>query len=628
MRISAPLRWIALLAVLIVGNVGFLSEAWAGKSQLGPKTNYSASDIANAVRNSNLNPSLRQYADQMGNLGMFESSGNAGIYNGSCCTGIFQLNRSNLAAAGYTPETYASAGLDEQVRVWANLTNQGANTAVVRQLQQMGTFDGRPVDGAMIMACIQLGTGNCQKMVQSGKCSGFSDINGTTICAMADKMRTGAATPREVSDPFQNISEGSDTSDLSSRPDLQVQECWGCDGVARVVEITGRIGPALINRFGSESAKLMGLIFSIILALLVAGRLFWISRSGGWNDIFWLVMRFTFVITLIGTSSVYTEIVRPYVLVPSMSIGGELGTKLATVGNQAFKNNKSTGVCRYDRISGTDQEIIRAGERVINLVCAVHLTVNEAIKKASEPASKIETADSSERSAFISAILSLFALVVFGVYWLALLLFAAQIVEALIRMGFFVAFAPFLAYAWVYKTTQKTFTNALRSFFYGSVLLVMSGLLSAIMLFILSQGIQKAGDPSTLGVGSAEAIGNTVYFLIYSLATGALAASLMRAAPSLAATIASYQGMSGENSFAGAAVSSIMHGARVAASVGGFVALGAGNLTGRAAGFAGPKAFDFIKGAAKNALGGAKGIPNIPGAASPTQTVKAFSTAP
>ncbi|WP_114944340.1 hypothetical protein [Microvirga calopogonii] len=625
---SAPLRWIALLVIVIVGSVGFISETWAGQSQLGPKTNYSASDIANAVRNSNLNPSLRQYADQMGNLGMFESSGNAGIYNGSCCTGVFQVNRSNLAAAGYTPESYANASLDEQVRVWANLTNQGANTAVVRQLQQMGTFDGQPVDGAMIMACIQLGTGNCQKMVQSGKCSGFSDINGTTICKMADKMRTGASTPREVSDPFQNLAEGTDTSDLSSRPDLNVQECWGCDGVARVVEVTSRIGPVLIQKFGSEAAKLMGIIFGIVFIVLIAGRLFWISRSGGWNDIFWLVMRFTFVITLIGTSSVYTEIVRPYVLIPSMSIGGELGTKLATVGNQAFKNNRSNGVCRYDRISGTDQEIIRAGERVINLVCAVHLTVNEAIKKGSEPASKIETADSSERSLFISFILSIFAFVVFGVYWLALLLFAFQIVEALTRMGFFVAFAPFLAYAWVYKTTQKTFTNALRSFLYGSVLLVMSGLLSAIMLFILSQGIQKAGNPSTLGVGSPEAIGNTFYFLIYSFATGALAASLMRTAPSLAAAIASYQGMTGENSFAAGAVSGIMHGVRVAASVGGVVALGAGNLTGRAAGFVGPKGFGFAKDFIKQRMGGAGGLPNIPGAAPTTQTVKAFSPSP
>ncbi|QRM34990.1 hypothetical protein [Microvirga sp. VF16] len=625
---SAPLRWIALLAVLIVGNVGFISEAWAGKSQLGPKTNYSASDIANAVRNSNLNPSLRQYADQMGNLGMFESGGNAGIYNGSCCTGVFQLNRSNLAAAGYTPEEYANAGLDEQVRVWANLTNQGANTAVVRQLQQMGTFDGQQVDGAMIMACIQLGTGNCQKMVQSGKCSGFSDINGTTICAMAQKMRNGASTPTEVSDPFQNIAEGTDTSDLSSRPDLQVQECWGCDGVARVVEITGRIGPALINKFGTKAAKLMGVIFSIVFALLIAGRLFWISRSGGWNDIFWLVMRFTFVITLIGTGSVYTEIVRPYVLVPSMSLGGELGTKLANVGNNAFKNNKSTGVCRYDRISGTDQEIIRAGESVIKLVCAVHLTVNEAIKKGSEPASRIETADSSARSTIVSFALSIFFFIVFGLYWLALLLFAFQIVEALVRMGFFVAFAPFLAYAWVYKSTQKTFTNALRSFFYGSVLLVMSGLLSAVVLFVLAQGIEKAGNPNAISIGSAQGLGNVIYFLIYSFATAAMAASIMRAAPSLAASISSYQGMAGENSFAAGAVSSIMHGARVAASLGGTVALGAGGLAGRGAGFAGPKVWDFLKGAAKNSLGGAKGIPNIPGAASTTQTVKAFSAGP
>ncbi|MCP6423433.1 hypothetical protein NL463_29425, partial [Klebsiella pneumoniae] len=80
-------------------------------------------------------------------------------------------------------------------------------------------------------------------------------------------------------------------------------------------------------------------------------------------------------------------------------------------------------------------------------------------------------------------------------------------------------------------------------------------------------------NPTTLGV-SLELVGETVYFLIYSFASASIAASLMRAAPSLAASITNYQGMSGEGSFASAGISGIFHGFKVVSSTAGYVALG------------------------------------------------------
>ena len=79
--------------------------------------------------------------------------------------------------------------LQQQVNAWANLTNDGYNSSAVRQLASMSTFDGQKVDASLIASCIQLGTGNCQRMVSSGQCSGFADINGTTICGMARNAR-------------------------------------------------------------------------------------------------------------------------------------------------------------------------------------------------------------------------------------------------------------------------------------------------------------------------------------------------------------------------------------------------------------------------------------------------------
>ncbi len=162
-------------------------------SQMGPRTNYSAAQIQAAVEAApGYNSSLMGDA---GGLGTFESSGNTGINNGSCCTGVFQINTSNLASYGYTPQEYADLSLQQQADVWVNLTNKSASSGPVEQLQQMGTFDGRPVDSNLELACIQLGTGNCQKMINSGSCSGFADRNGTTICDMANNIAAKSGQP-------------------------------------------------------------------------------------------------------------------------------------------------------------------------------------------------------------------------------------------------------------------------------------------------------------------------------------------------------------------------------------------------------------------------------------------------
>lgn len=182
---------ITLVPSLLWAGMG---NALAQKAQYCERTNYSAQEITDAVRNSSLREDLKTTSCSLGGLGRFESGGNKGVYNGSCCTGIFQLNRRNVRDyAGTTPEGYGCMSLQDQTNAWANLTNAGYNTPAVRQLASMSTFDGQKVDASFIASCIQLGTGNCQKMVNSGKCSGFSDINGTTICGMAKNARSQAS---------------------------------------------------------------------------------------------------------------------------------------------------------------------------------------------------------------------------------------------------------------------------------------------------------------------------------------------------------------------------------------------------------------------------------------------------
>ena len=146
----------------------------AAGAQYCERTNYSAQEITNAVQNSSLRDDLKATSCSLGGLGRFESGGNKGVYNGSCCTGIFQLNNANIQKyAGTDRAGYGCESLQQQVNAWANLTNYGYNSSAVRQLASMSTFDGQQVDASLIAACIQLGTGNCQKMVDSGRVLGL-----------------------------------------------------------------------------------------------------------------------------------------------------------------------------------------------------------------------------------------------------------------------------------------------------------------------------------------------------------------------------------------------------------------------------------------------------------------------
>lgn len=168
-------------------------SATAQRQQYCERTNYSAQEITNAVNASPLRDELKATSCSLGGLGRFESGGNKGVYNGSCCTGIFQLNNRNVRDyAGVDRETFGCMSLQDQVNAWARLTNDGYRTGVVRRLTEMGVFDGRRVDASFIAACIQLGVGNCQTMVNSGRCSGFADSNGTTICDMARAAQANA----------------------------------------------------------------------------------------------------------------------------------------------------------------------------------------------------------------------------------------------------------------------------------------------------------------------------------------------------------------------------------------------------------------------------------------------------
>ena len=156
-----------------------------------------AAQVQQAILSSpNASSQLQSYAGAVGNLAMFESGGRLSVYNGSCCYGVLQMNNANIASIrpSVTPEVFRTWSLQQQVNAWSTVMSTALRTYSARTLAGMGTFDGRPVTPSMVLACVQLGVGNCMTMIRSGRCNGFADINGTTICSMADRI-DGTTTP-------------------------------------------------------------------------------------------------------------------------------------------------------------------------------------------------------------------------------------------------------------------------------------------------------------------------------------------------------------------------------------------------------------------------------------------------
>lgn len=247
-----------------------------------------ATDVAHAIRSSpNASPQLKQYAEAIGNLAMFESGGRLSVYNGSCCYGVLQLTSSNIKAAlGMSTDTFRRLPLQDQVDAWATIMSKAIRDPVVGRLSALGTFDGRKVDGNMVLACVQLGQANCMTMLRSGRCGGFSDLNGTTICRMADQIAGGATSPAATT-PTSAVgdlglgSTGPVTGYGGSYTGAPKDSCIS-DGYGHCASISASIAKG----FKSGSGVTMDELRNVIQMLTVAGTLLIMGSAltGLWRE--------------------------------------------------------------------------------------------------------------------------------------------------------------------------------------------------------------------------------------------------------------------------------------------------------------------------------------------------------
>jgi hypothetical protein len=559
---SVNIRSVIGLVLSLLFTAVFSDVASAGaRQQLGPTGTYSAADISAAVQNSTVNSTFKSYGNDIGSLAQFESGGNAGVYNGSCCTGLLQINRSNLAQQGYTPESYANAGLQTQVDVWLKVTNQGANTAPVRQLQSMAasgqTFDGQKVDGSLVLACIQLGTGNCQKMMASGSCSGFADSNGTTICKMADKIRGGSNGQTTPNNSTGNDTQTSGQASQSTTQSLQsildqAKKCWICEVVTRSSMISSKIIPLMSQALVTQGLSLTAAIFGLVMIFTV-GSVFLLPGMLDWAEFFRLCARFVLVFTLLSSPSFAQDWVLGWGYNAATGLGVAIGQIGAQVSDSSLSVQSDPATCVYDT-NDLDDIALKLGA----LTCRVHNAAYGPVVAAAFYLVK-DQPDSSVQDKARAGVILLFAIFLALSAFLALATFAMSIVEALLRMGIVLSLSPILLFLWVFRSTRNIFTNSLQMLFYSFLLLSFTGILTSMSVFVMQVmmglAINKStatlndvfnylnSNPQMTNFDSGESLSAFLRFALFSIAGVMVAMHLIRAGAGIAGSLAQVQGM-------------------------------------------------------------------------------------
>lgn len=199
MRISFRLI-LPLLALVFACSALFGAGRAQAASYYPGNVQYTHAELVSIFQNSG-NSYLASNATSFANMAInVESGGNTAIYNGTCCTGLMQMNKANLKEfCGCTSQEYAAMNGQQQIAIYSKYMDQAAGSSAVKQLQalqaQGGSINGQKVDGAMIAACIQLGAGNCAKSI-GNNCSGVSRAEGgdgyNNICTMAKGANGGS----------------------------------------------------------------------------------------------------------------------------------------------------------------------------------------------------------------------------------------------------------------------------------------------------------------------------------------------------------------------------------------------------------------------------------------------------
>lgn len=195
----------------LVGVASSLGVALGASFYPGGNT-YSQSEITQFFANSS-NSFLSNNASTFGAISWYESgrTGNTGVYNGSCCTGLMQFNGANVAKyAGTTPENFATWSGQKQIDAYTKYFDKVSQEPGNRRAQDLANSGGyigdHKVDAHTVAACAQFGDKNCRAAIAnncSDKRNGFGGDGYRTVCGLAEESRKigGKANPGKNCSP-------------------------------------------------------------------------------------------------------------------------------------------------------------------------------------------------------------------------------------------------------------------------------------------------------------------------------------------------------------------------------------------------------------------------------------------
>jgi hypothetical protein len=514
-----------LLAAILIGMPGTINLAVASYD-LAQNVHVSNADIAASLERNGYAQSFSQAAANLSS-NVENGSGDLGLYNGSCCTGVLQMNQANLLQYCHcTPTQYAGMTLDEQTKYWGQLTIDGFKSTTLQKLNAMTTFDGQPVDDALKLACIQLGTGNCNKMISSGSCSGFADSNGTSICTMAAKIRNGPpgsppipagtqsasnGTVNTIAGGDNTVGEGTDTKPMNGDgiPMGNPIYCWSCDIIVYTLSVAE-------NAVSTGVTQLTGALMPTIGWLVGIGILYrlTIAMVAGIDPIRYTlptIARAALVLCILSNGgAVLTDVAMTSVLEPTINGGAQVGQGLANniaatfdvvldniqpVAGQA--TIPVTNDCSYNATAQvTIKYLIAAEAAATSLACTIHsvetteveigIYIANSNKNASTIAQKIYALGVNVAGGLMSS-LGMIGMLKFGMIFL----------DVVTSLAVAMAFLPWALYAWIFESTKRSFEGLCRRLIHAFLTLTLAGVAAVTAIFLALAGM-KAG----LGIAS------------------------------------------------------------------------------------------------------------------------------
>jgi hypothetical protein len=550
--VTAKGKTVLIAIIIAVICMLWSDKANAGASLLANNGTVSNSDIAAAMQKVGFSQSFAQAAANASS-NVEDRTGQLAIYNGSCCTGLLQMNQTNLGKyCSCTSTQYAGMTLDQQVQIWANFERDQLNSPGIKGLDALvakgtTTFDGQPIDDALKIGCTQPGIGFCQQMVAAGVCGTYGIQSGLTICQFATKIRQGPGnignTTAQTSGTANSANEDAGSAMQSpytratggdSIPMGNGVYCWSCDAILyalKISEVAATSSFATPTGATTTAGTMLDNVYNIMLiAGLVA--ILWrilIAIVAGIDPIRYTLataIRLALVMSVLGNGgSIIGQVMVQYVMVPALAGGAGLGSWLSTqvagdfgiaLDNITVIQGAPTSPTNSDCAFGMMQPYVTLNylqdveNPALSLACSIHRAMTTQVQIGMYIATSMRDASNAQQLAAEFAV-NVAGLLISMVGMIGMFKFGMIFLDVSVSMAVAIAFAPWAIYCWVFDTMRRSFSGLMRRALHGFLSFTMAGITAVAALILLLSSMQasmglSSATPSAILIAAQQVI--------------------------------------------------------------------------------------------------------------------------